>query len=50
MATNKNDVIFDPFMGVESTGVATLELNRKFIGIEIDETYFKASEKRLALL
>ena len=50
MATNENDVIFDPFMGVGSTGVASLELNRKFIGIEIDETYFKASEKRLALL
>ena len=50
MATNENDVIFDPFMGVGSTGVASLELNRKFIGIEIDEIYFKASEKRLALL
>jgi site-specific DNA-methyltransferase (adenine-specific)/modification methylase len=50
MATNENDVIFDPFMGVGSTGVATLKLNRKFIGIEIDKTYFDASKKRLELL
>jgi len=47
MATNENDVIFDPFMGVGSMGVASLELNRKFIGIELDKTYFEASKKRL---
>jgi len=34
-------------MGVGSTGVATLQLNRKFIGIEIDKEYFDASKKRL---
>ncbi len=50
IATNENDVIFDPFMGVGSTGVAALQLNRKFIGIEIDEIYFNASKKRLALI
>ncbi|MFK5977050.1 MAG: DNA methyltransferase [Sulfurovum sp.] len=47
MATNEGDVIFDPFMGVGSTGVASLQLNRKFIGIELDKTYFEASKKRL---
>ena len=47
IATNENDVIFDPFMGVGSTGVAALRLNRKFIGIEIDEIYFRATKKRL---
>jgi len=50
MATNERDVIFDPFMGVGSTGVASLELNRKFIGIEIDKRYFEASKKRLLLM
>ncbi|RLA93081.1 MAG: site-specific DNA-methyltransferase [Deltaproteobacteria bacterium] len=47
IASNKGDVVFDPFMGVGSTGVAALSLGRKFIGIEIDEKYFKAAEKRL---
>lgn len=47
IATNEDDVILDPFMGVGSTGVAALELNRKFIGIELEKVYFEASRKRL---
>jgi len=47
IASNKDDIVFDPFMGVGSTGVAALNLDRKFTGIEIDEKFFKASEKRL---
>jgi len=34
-------------MGVGSTGVAALEMNRKFIGIEIDKAYFEAAQRRL---
>ena len=48
IASNENNVVFDPFMGVGSTGVAALELGRRFGGCEIDETYFKVSEKRIA--
>ena len=47
IASNEGDVIFDPFMGVGSTGVAALELNRRFIGFEISPDYFNAAEKRL---
>ena len=47
IASNENDVIFDPFMGVGSTGVAALELGRKFIGFEIAPDYFTAAEKRI---
>lgn len=47
IASKEGDMIFDPFMGVGSTGVAALNLGRKFIGIEIDEKYFKAAENRL---
>ena len=47
IATNKDDIVFDPFMGVGSTGVATLELGRRFIGLEINETYFEAAKNRI---
>ena len=48
IASNENDVIFDPFMGVGSTGVAALETKRKFIGIEIEKDYFDASKNRIS--
>ena len=47
IASNKGDIIFDPFMGVGSTGVAALDLDRRFIGVEIDESYFCAAKKRI---
>jgi DNA modification methylase len=47
IASNPGDLILDPFMGVGSTGVASLEMNRSFLGVEIDKPYFKASEKRI---
>ena len=47
IASNENDIVFDPFMGVGSTGVAALNLNRRFIGVELDETYFNAAKKRV---
>lgn len=45
--TNENDVILDPFMGSGTTGVAALELNRNFIGAEIDTEYFNIALDRL---
>ena len=47
IASNKDDIIFDPFMGVGSTGVAALELERRFIGVELDVSYFIAAKKRI---
>ena len=45
--SNEGDVVLDPFMGSGTTGVACNNLNRQFIGIEIDETYFQTAEKRI---
>jgi len=45
--SNKNDVILDPFMGSGTTGVACINLNRNFIGIEINEDYYNISKSRI---
>ena len=45
--TNKDDLIIDPFMGSGTTGVAALQKDRKFIGIEISPEYFEISLKRI---
>ena len=48
IASNEGDIVFDPFMGVGSIGVATRELNRKFIGFELNGDYFTAAKHRIA--
>ena len=40
-------IVLDPFMGSGSTGVACINTNRKFIGIELDENYFNIAKKRI---
>jgi site-specific DNA-methyltransferase (adenine-specific)/modification methylase len=47
IATDENDIVFDPFMGVGSTGVAAKQLKRQFIGCEIQKKYYDACVKRL---
>ena len=45
--TNENDIVLDCFMGSGTTGLACKILNRNFIGIEIDQEYFKKAEERI---
>lgn len=45
--SNETQVVLDPFMGSGTTGVASIHLNRKFIGIENDEEYFKIAQERI---
>ena len=46
-SSNENEVVLDCFMGSGSTGVAAKHLNRKFIGIEKDDTYFNIAKQRI---
>jgi len=46
-SSNENDVVFDPFMGIGATAIASKNLKRYFIGCEIDEKYFEITVKRL---
>ena len=43
----ESQTILDPFMGSGTTGAACVNTNRKFIGIEKDEGYFKISQERI---
>ena len=45
--SNENEVVLDPFMGSGTTGVACKNLNRNFIGMELDEEYFKIAQSRI---
>lgn len=46
-SSDENGIVLDPFMGSGSAGVACKQLNRKFIGIELDETYFNIAKERI---
>ena len=48
--TNENDLVLDNCMGSGSTGVACKNLNRNFIGIELDKNYFEIAKKRIDTL
>lgn len=45
--TNEGETVLDNCMGSGTTGVACKKLNRNFIGIEIDTTYFNIAKERI---
>lgn len=45
--SNEGSIVFDPFMGSGTTGVACKSLDRKFIGVEIDEKYYNITKERI---
>ena len=47
VSSKENDTILDTFMGSGTTGIACKELNRNFIGIEIEEKYFNIAKQRI---
>lgn len=46
-SSNENDIIFDPFAGTGSTLVAAKELNRQWLGYEIEQEYYEIAKERL---
>ena len=46
--TVENQIILDPMFGSGTTGIAALKLNRKFIGIEIDQERFEIGRNKIA--
>lgn len=49
MVTREGQTVLDPFMGSGTTGVACKNLNRNFIGIELDKEYFEIAKNRIEL-
>lgn len=47
--SNPDDVVLSPFAGIGSEGYVSLELGRKFIGIELKESYYKQAVKNLEI-
>jgi site-specific DNA-methyltransferase (adenine-specific) len=47
LASRPGDTVLDPFMGSGTTGVACIQLGRKFIGIEIEPKYFDIACRRI---
>ena len=45
--TNEDEVVLDNCMGSGSTGIACINTNRRFIGMEIEEKYFKIAKDRI---
>ena len=45
--TNEDDTVLDPTMGSGTTGVACVNTNRNFIGIERDEKYYDMAKSRI---
>ncbi|MDR1544389.1 MAG: site-specific DNA-methyltransferase [Prevotellaceae bacterium] len=50
LGSKENDVVLDPFLGSGTTGVAAIQQNRNFIGIEISKEYFEIAKERIEKL
>ena len=46
-STNPNDAVLDPFMGIGGCGVSAKSLGRRFIGIELNPSYYNIAESRI---
>ena len=47
--TNPGDIVLSPFAGIGSEGYVTLQMGRRFVGVELKESYYKQASKNLAM-
>ncbi len=47
LSSNEGDLVLDPFMGSGTCGVVSKRTKRNFIGIELNEKYFKMAAARI---
>ena len=47
--SKENDIILDTYLGSGTTVIGAIQTNRRYIGMEIDETYFRMAQKRIEL-
>lgn len=48
VSSNKGDVILDPFIGSGTTGLVALQMQRRFVGIELNPDYLEIAQDRLS--
>jgi DNA modification methylase len=46
--TNPGDIVLSPFMGIGSEGYVSLQMGRKFVGVELKKSYFEQASRNLA--
>ena len=47
--TNPGDIVLSPFAGIGSEGYVTLQMGRRFVGVELKESYYRQASKNLAM-
>lgn len=47
--SNPGDVVFDPFGGIMSTGYQAIKMGRRFVGVELKESYYKVGVNNLEM-
>ena len=46
-SSKEGDLVLDPFIGVGATAMACININRQYIGFELDEEYYNIANKRI---
>jgi len=47
MCSNEGDIVFDPFVGIGTTARVAKKMNRKYIGVDINENYINEAKTKL---